>query len=113
MNDDTDVLTLEEVARMLKMRPSSVYRLTAARAIPHVKIKRRVWFSRRAVLAWWDTKNVPMRESDVSEGQESRPSAPENAFRGSRAQELPPVGLESRSHNGAGKTSSSILRSDP
>jgi|HubBroStandDraft_6_1064221.scaffolds.fasta_scaffold968287_2 excisionase family DNA binding protein len=62
MEDDMDVMTLDEVAAMLKMPRSSVYRLTASREIPHVKIKQRIWFSRSAVKAWWEGKSVPLRE---------------------------------------------------
>jgi excisionase family DNA binding protein len=55
---DDAVLTLEEVASLLKLEPSTVYSLTRARSksrphpIPHVKIARRLRFRRSSVLAW-------------------------------------------------------------
>jgi excisionase family DNA binding protein len=53
---DTDaVLTLEEVASLLKLEPSTVYSLTRARSkspIPHIKIARKLRFRRSSVLAW-------------------------------------------------------------
>jgi excisionase family DNA binding protein len=61
MADETDVMTIDQVARMLQMPRSSLYRLTAAREIPHVKIKRSLRFSRVAVQAWFDAQDVPVR----------------------------------------------------
>jgi excisionase family DNA binding protein len=62
---DTDVLTLDEVAAMLKQPRSSIYRMTAARQIPHFKIKgkRRVFFSRIDISEWWLAQKVPLKET--------------------------------------------------
>jgi excisionase family DNA binding protein len=75
--EDDDVMTLEEVAAYLKLPTSSVYRLTAARAIPHFKIGQRLRFSRSAVKAWRDAQSVPMREASATSTTEVRPNGRE------------------------------------
>jgi excisionase family DNA binding protein len=88
MIDDNDVLTLEEVAFMLKMPPSSIYRMTAARTIPFMRLGRRLRFSRVAIDAWLDAQDVPMRDvsatrdvQDASENTCSRAgTGPSRAF---------------------------------
>lgn len=54
-----ELLTLEEVGEILKIKPSSVYELTRGRSqkkqqhpIPFVKIAGKVRFSREAVQQW-------------------------------------------------------------
>jgi len=57
-NDTDAVLTLEEVAQLLKLEPASVYSLIRAGSksrpnpTPHVKIARKLRFRRSAILAW-------------------------------------------------------------
>jgi excisionase family DNA binding protein len=92
MVDDTDVLTLEETARLLKMLPSAIYRLTARKKIPHYVIGRRLRFSRAAVEAWLSAQDVPMADlipagaPRSQNGVEVAPeSAPETRFRASRS----------------------------
>lgn len=54
-----EVLTLEQVAQLLQLPPSSVYELTRQRARSHhahptpvLKIARRLRFRKSAILAW-------------------------------------------------------------
>jgi predicted DNA-binding transcriptional regulator AlpA len=56
---DADLLlTLDEVAELLKLEPSSVYSLTRARSksrphpLPVIKIAKKLRFRRSSVLAW-------------------------------------------------------------
>lgn len=52
--DQDDVINAEQVASMLKLAPSAVYRLARENRIPNRRISpRRILFSRAAVLAWW------------------------------------------------------------
>jgi excisionase family DNA binding protein len=58
--DVNDVMTVSEVARWLKMKPSAIYRLTASKQIPHKKRGPLVRFSRRDLKAWWSALDVPL-----------------------------------------------------
>lgn len=54
-----DVLTVDDVAALLKLTRKGVYGLVAARRIPHFKVSNRVRFSRSDVVAWLHENRVP------------------------------------------------------
>jgi excisionase family DNA binding protein len=115
VDDSTDVMTFDETRAMLKMRRSSLYRLTAAEEIPHYKIKRRVWFSRTAVQAWVDSKTVRVREAPAMSqadgdnplgrdgGGDRRGSPDSGGTTGGRTQERPQSGPRTHAVNGSGR----------
>jgi excisionase family DNA binding protein len=51
-SDQSHLLTVREVAAMLRLTEKGVYNLVAARRIPYVKISNRVRFLHDDVLAW-------------------------------------------------------------
>lgn len=46
------LLTVEEVARLLRLPRSTVYELTRTRRLPHIKVGRRTLFVRVDLDAW-------------------------------------------------------------
>jgi hypothetical protein len=68
---DNDILTVAEVAELLKCRPSSVYNLTRRRGrarydnpIPVIRLPMGLRFRRTSVLAWLRSKeNTKQAES--------------------------------------------------
>ena len=53
-------LTVNEAAALLKVPASWVYRKTSEREIPHRKIGKHIRFSERDLLAWLDSKKIPL-----------------------------------------------------
>ena len=47
-----DLMTIEEVAEMLKVSKAAIYRQTSKNLIPHKKSGRKLFFSRQEILAW-------------------------------------------------------------
>jgi len=47
-----DVLTVEEVAALLKLGRNSVYDAVGRREIPHARIGKQIRFSRAAIMRW-------------------------------------------------------------
>ena len=52
------LLTVEEVATLLRLSPRGVYNLVAARRIPHIKVGTRVRFKVEQVEEWLAEKTV-------------------------------------------------------
>lgn len=50
--DELDLLTPEDVARLLKVPTSTVYGLCREARIPHLKIGRRIVFERSTLREW-------------------------------------------------------------
>jgi predicted DNA-binding transcriptional regulator AlpA len=50
----TDLLTMDELLALLKNQYSkhTVYRWIQREAMPHIKIKGKLWFSQKAVCTW-------------------------------------------------------------
>ena len=46
------LLTVEEVAKLLRLSPRGVYNLVAARRIPHIKLGTRVRFKAEQIEEW-------------------------------------------------------------
>lgn len=57
-----DLLTVRDVAAMLRLTEAGVYSLVAQRKIPHFKISNRIRFTRSDVVAWLERNRVPSRE---------------------------------------------------
>lgn len=49
-----DLLTAEEVAALLRVRPAWVYSETRRHRIPHIRLGRYVRYRRGALMAWMD-----------------------------------------------------------
>lgn len=55
----SDLLTVDEVAVMLRLKPKGIYAMVAARRIPYIKISNRIRFLRSDVVAWLLENRVP------------------------------------------------------
>lgn len=51
-------LSTNEAARYLGATPKSVYHRVAARAIPFIKVGKKLWFDRQALDQWLQAKRV-------------------------------------------------------
>jgi excisionase family DNA binding protein len=59
-NDSSVLMTVAEVAALLRTSPAAIYQMVNRRQIGGVvRLGRRVLFSRTELLAWLDTKRVP------------------------------------------------------
>jgi excisionase family DNA binding protein len=54
ITQDGDLLTAEEVAVLLRVKPAWVYAETRRRRIPHIRLGRYVRYRRDALAAWMD-----------------------------------------------------------
>lgn len=61
-----EVLTLEEVAQYTGLKKSYLYKLTAAKAIPHYKPNGKNCFFRRTELEEWLTTNPVATVADLN-----------------------------------------------
>jgi excisionase family DNA binding protein len=59
MNAASQLLTMPEAARMLKLGQSTVEKLTSKKQIPHVKFGRSVRYDAADLRAWIESKKVP------------------------------------------------------
>lgn len=70
--DEFELLTADEAAELIRLPRSSLYELTRNRRIPFVRIGRRVFFVRAAVVKWiTDEMSVPRRRREP--GGSTRP----------------------------------------
>ena len=61
-DDDFQLLTASEAARLIRLPRSSVYELARNRRIPFVRIGRRIFFVRGALVQWViEEMTVPRR----------------------------------------------------
>ncbi|MBK8170735.1 MAG: helix-turn-helix domain-containing protein [Sandaracinaceae bacterium] len=59
---ETELLTVDEVAALLRTTVKGVYYLVEHRRIPHLKLGRRIRFVRSDVLSWLEQNRVPSLE---------------------------------------------------
>jgi excisionase family DNA binding protein len=52
---DDDVLTVDEVAALLKVGRNSVYESVGRNEVPHRRIGKQIRFSRRGIMRWLDS----------------------------------------------------------
>ena len=50
--NDLDLMDVDEVAAMVRLRKGTIYRYTSERRIPYFKIGNRVVFNRSDITAW-------------------------------------------------------------
>lgn len=56
MSDEPDILTVAEVAKLLRMHEKTVYDRAGSGVIPCKRIGRSLRFSRRLIMAWMEGK---------------------------------------------------------
>jgi excisionase family DNA binding protein len=59
----SDLLTPQEAAAYLRVRPSWVYEAARGRRLPHIKVGRHLRFMREDLDAWLAAQRVPSRLS--------------------------------------------------
>ncbi len=62
-----ELLTLDEVAKLLKRSPSTVYRWISNNEIPYLKIGHRVLFNQNELFDWIQSHSVPttLEKADI------------------------------------------------
>ena len=64
-DDEFELLTAREASELIRLPRSSVYELARNRRIPFVRIGRRIFFVRRALVQWViDEMSVPPRRRE-------------------------------------------------
>ena len=64
-DDDFELLTASEASELIRLPRSSVYELARNRRIPFVRIGRRIFFVRAALVQWViDEMSVPPRRRE-------------------------------------------------
>jgi excisionase family DNA binding protein len=58
-------LTADEAADFLRVSRSWIFKLTSARAIPHIHMGRRVLFDREELYEWAKQRRVPTAKEEV------------------------------------------------
>ena len=59
----TRLLTVQDVADYLRVKPSTIYQWTHEKYIPHVKLGNQVRFRESAIDAWLERKSTAGRKS--------------------------------------------------
>jgi excisionase family DNA binding protein len=52
------LLTIQQLAEKINLRPATIYKMTSSKRIPHIKIGNRVFFEEARIEAWIESKNV-------------------------------------------------------
>lgn len=63
-----ETMTVREAAQYLKLKTSTIYKLTAARMIPFCRpTGKKIMFRKKDLDEWLDTKTVPSLDATKSE----------------------------------------------
>ncbi len=62
---DHEILTLEEVAFYLRLKPQTIYRWAQEKRIPAVKLGKE-WRFRKSILDRWLDEQIPSEDSGLS-----------------------------------------------
>jgi len=60
-DNQIDLMTVEDLARLLGKAPKTIRNLVSRREIPFVPIGRRTYFRRKSIEAWLAKKEKPCR----------------------------------------------------
>ena len=70
----TDIMTLEEVARYLKVKPQTIYTWAQEKKIPAAKLGKE-WRFRKSIIDEWFLQHIDEKFSRVIEGHQARHKA--------------------------------------
>lgn len=65
--EDEDIMTAEEVCKLLNMKKSGLYQKTHQRQIPFMKQGKKLYFSRQAINEWLQSGGVATLEQEKRE----------------------------------------------
>ena len=68
---DSDIMTLEEVARYLKVKPQTIYTWAQAKRIPAAKLGKE-WRFKKSIIDEWIVSHMDEKFSDIIERQRGR-----------------------------------------
>ncbi|MDH4158108.1 MAG: helix-turn-helix domain-containing protein [candidate division Zixibacteria bacterium] len=68
---ETDIMTLEEVAAYLKLKPQTIYTWAQEKKIPAAKIGKE-WRFRKAIIDEWFVQHIDDKFTDVIERWKAR-----------------------------------------
>ncbi len=60
-----ELLTVNEVAAVLRMTPKGIYSLVSNKKIPYFKVSNRVRFKRDEIMTWLDSQRVPVQAATL------------------------------------------------
>ena len=64
---DSDLLSVEEVAKYLKCAPQTIYQRVNKGEIPHIKDAKKLYFRKSIIDAWLDAKAVKATEEKAQD----------------------------------------------
>jgi excisionase family DNA binding protein len=62
MADDQEVLTVKEICDLLRVHPTTVYKLIRQGKIPSFRVGTEWWFRKDAILRWLAEKSMRIRQ---------------------------------------------------
>ena len=68
---DTDIMTLEEVAAYLRLKPQTIYTWAQEKRIPAAKLGKE-WRFRKSMIDEWFSQHIDEKFSDVVERSRSK-----------------------------------------
>ena len=71
---ETDIMTLEEGARYLKVKPQTIYTWAQEKKIPAAKLGKE-WRFRKSIIDEWFLQHIDEKFSRVIEGHQARLNA--------------------------------------
>lgn len=80
----TDIMTLEEVAAYLKLKPQTIYTWAQEKKIPAAKIGKE-WRFRKSIIDEWYLRHIDEKFNDVIESWKRNRSADDEAADGDQA----------------------------
>ena len=75
---DTDVMTLEEVAAYLKVKPQTIYTWAQEKKIPAAKLGKE-WRFRKSIIDEWFVQHIDEKFSNVINNLKTKPKLSEES----------------------------------
>ncbi len=82
----TDIMTLEEVAAYLKLKPQTIYTWAQEKKIPAAKIGKE-WRFRKSIIDEWYLKHIDEKFNDIIDSWKKNQSSSEDPLEGHTPEE--------------------------
>ena len=66
MDKNSEILTIEELADLLKVSTRTIRRIVKRRELPYIRIGRQLRFRRESIDAWLDSSTIARSEGENS-----------------------------------------------